>query len=499
MGYQDNYANNVANIYQNLGNAQAQARLQQGAGWANAFGQIGQLASQIPGQMQDQKNAEAQRQRMARQDEIQEWTFQQAQAGAHNQSVLAKVASASRVDGKYDYTRMMELGEQAGVPMESLTEAIGRLRHFEASDVQLQTALMQGKITRMEYEGALLENFSKEAILANFEPEAMGLIFQTAADKGMDIAPWKKVWETDPKALATEIQKQYGKPQPTREITTRNADGSETIKIVPDIPGQMFTSAAEPILDIDKAIMAARAQGNQAEVRSLLNLKARIDASTRGQEPLVAVMGDDGRPVLIRRSQAEGRAPASNRDQVRPVTSGDAGRLAELTTSLDDVDVLRNTVLPRDAEGNLTEFGTTGTMAAIGAAMPNAFTEMWGWGEDAKQRQAVIDRVKQVIGKALEGGVLRKEDEYKYTKILPIISDVSSVVETKLQGLEQAITLRRERQLEALQDAGYDVSRFTERSQGAPAGSQSGPALGETRTANGETRRWDGTSWVLVR
>jgi hypothetical protein len=51
MGYQDNYANNVANIYQNLGNAQAQARLQQGAGWANAFGQIGQLASQIPGQM----------------------------------------------------------------------------------------------------------------------------------------------------------------------------------------------------------------------------------------------------------------------------------------------------------------------------------------------------------------------------------------------------------------------------------------------------------------
>jgi hypothetical protein len=70
MGYQDNYANNVANIYQNLGNAQAQARLQQGAGWANAFGQIGQLASQIPGQMQDQKNAEAQRQRMARQDEM---------------------------------------------------------------------------------------------------------------------------------------------------------------------------------------------------------------------------------------------------------------------------------------------------------------------------------------------------------------------------------------------------------------------------------------------
>ena len=89
-------------------------------------------------------------------------------------------------------------------------------------------------------------------------------------------------------------------------------------------------------------------------------------------------------------------------------------------------------------------------------------------GADAKGRQAVIDRVKQVIGKALEGGVLRKEDEYKYTKILPTIQDTPQVAKVKLDGLRDALTLRRERLLEGLDDAGYNVSEFYAR--GLPAG-----------------------------
>ena len=36
---------------------------------------------------------------------------------------------------------------------------------------------------------------------------------------------------------------------------------------------------------------------------------------------------------------------------------------------------------------------------------------------EARQAQADIDRVRQRVGKALEGGVLRKEDEEKYKKI----------------------------------------------------------------------------------
>jgi hypothetical protein len=178
-------------------------------------------------------------------------------------------------------------------------------------------------------------------------------------------------------------------------------------------------------------------------------------------EPLVSIMGPDNRPILVRRSQAEGKTPASSREQGRPVTSGDAGRITELDTSLDDLAVLNRTLTDTA--------GATGTAAAVGAALPSWATEFTGWGTDAKKRQGVIDRVKQVIGKALEDGVLRKEDEVKYEKILPTIKDPQDVAVSKLNGLKTALTLRRQRTLESLADAGYETTRFEGRG-GAPAG-----------------------------
>jgi hypothetical protein len=179
---------------------------------------------------------------------------------------------------------------------------------------------------------------------------------------------------------------------------------------------------------------------------------------------LVAIVGPDGKPVYVPRSQAVGKTPASTRESGggRGVTSGDANRLADFDTSLDDVTVLRKTV-----SGNKS----TGTRAAVGAALPNFVTEATGIGQSAKEKQAVIDRVKQVIGKALEGGVLRKEDEYKYTKILPTISDTPETVKAKLDGLESALKHRKDRLLDSLDDAGYNTESYRSR---APKPAQTG-------------------------
>lgn len=176
-------------------------------------------------------------------------------------------------------------------------------------------------------------------------------------------------------------------------------------------------------------------------------------------EPLEAVIGDDGQPVYLPRSQAVGRRPAGTREQGRPVTSGDAGRVADLDTSLDDLATL---------SGALSGSKATGTTAKAGAMLPNFVTEATGLGAEAKSKQAVIDRVKQVIGKALEGGVLRKEDEYKYEKILPTIGDVPSVVKAKLDGLGKAIRQRRQTFLDSLSDAGYDTSKYSARQPKLP-------------------------------
>ena len=178
----------------------------------------------------------------------------------------------------------------------------------------------------------------------------------------------------------------------------------------------------------------------------------------------------DGKPVRVAESEIQpGDAPyTSARDSLRNVTAGDASRFAELQSSLDDLGVVRQTLQgTKDA---------TGAMAGLQAALPNVVTEMTGIGRDAKSRVAVINRVKQVIGKALEGGVLRKEDEAKYEKILPTINDDPAVVETKLNGLESAIKLKLERELEAREASGFDVSGFRNGST-PPAGGGAPAAL----------------------
>jgi hypothetical protein len=200
-------------------------------------------------------------------------------------------------------------------------------------------------------------------------------------------------------------------------------------------------------------------------------------------------LGSDLRRIGVQQSGAMQQIAARNAGELqqiaasagakggRSATSGDANRIAEFDTSLDDVDVLAET---------LGADGSTGTVAKLQAILPNAVTEATGIGIGAKQRQAVIDRVKQVIGKALEGGVLRKEDEYKYTKILPTIADAPDVAKSKMDGLRSAIELRRQRTLEALADAGYDTSDFEAR-RGTATKSAPTLAPGEKLAADGKT------------
>lgn len=71
--------------------------------------------------------------------------------------------------------------------------------------------------------------------------------------------------------------------------------------------------------------------------------------------------------------------------------------------------------------------------------------------------QAEIDLARQIIGKFLEGGVLRKEDEEKYKKILPTMYDTQEVAQRKLENL--VIELQnRQKQYQQTGYAGYGSS-----------------------------------------
>jgi hypothetical protein len=247
-------------------------------------------------------------------------------------------------------------------------------------------------------------------------------------------------------------------PKPEK-VTTRNADGSETTRFVIPKEGVEFTSAAE--VKEPKRHMVTVPGPNGQPIQRLATeeeLAAGVQAYRAPTQPSEGAriwVQRDGKTIRIRESEYQpGDTPASVREGGRPVSSPDANRLADFDTSLNDLGELERT---------LSSSKATGTSAAAGAMLPNAITELTGIGSDAKQKQAVIDRVKQVIGKTLEGGVLRAEDERKYAAILPTIGDPPAVAKAKLDGLRAAIEQRRQVTIEALADANYDVSKYQAR------------------------------------
>lgn len=86
-------------------------------------------------------------------------------------------------------------------------------------------------------------------------------------------------------------------------------------------------------------------------------------------------------------------------------------------------------------------------------------------GQGVKQ---LIASTKQLVGKALEGGVLRKEDEAKYGKILPREYDTLPVARKKTQQLIDMLNNVYSAQRDSYKKAGFDVSQFPESVGGGP-------------------------------
>jgi len=75
---------------------------------------------------------------------------------------------------------------------------------------------------------------------------------------------------------------------------------------------------------------------------------------------------------------------------------------------------------------------------------------------EAQQTRAIVERASQVVGKALEGGVLRKEDEEKYRKQLPNINDSFAVAKSKAKKIRDMLVKNRQQRVDALKRAGYN-------------------------------------------
>lgn len=430
--------------------AQAQARQASGNVWGRAVEQVGQIPQQI--QQQQRINADHAQRRQLQAQQIETGKAEAtarteaAARGAQQRLVTTVGTLAKGADSAEDFAaRVTDLEHLGALPHDVAGHILEQAQSGDWSAVQkhyIDFAAQYAKTLNLGKGAKAVNEFSGETVGSNPEPA----------------------------------------PPPRTRIVRTIENGVPVEKIVPDEAGASFPVPPPPTPEPKKYSVTVKGPDGQPITKLVTEeeLARGIPAYREpkdAKEPQKFWIFRDGKPLRISEQEYRpGDLPSNTREQGRPVTSGDAGRVAEIDNSIDDIKRLG---------GAIAGSGDTGTVAQIGASMPNWVTNMTGWGTDAKKKQALIDRVKQVIGKALEGGVLRKEDELKYEKILPTIGDPNEVVTSKLAGLDTAIRTKRERLLESLTDAGYETSKFSRTEQPTPA-----PTIGTTRTVGADTLTW---------
>jgi hypothetical protein len=95
---------------------------------------------------------------------------------------------------------------------------------------------------------------------------------------------------------------------------------------------------------------------------------------------------------------------------------------------------------------------------------PNLFGPVAGrigsmnpYNTESQTMDADLRLAAQNVGKYMEGGVLRKEDEEKYRKMLPSMTDTPEVAANKFKQVEDLMIERQSSALNALKGSGYDT------------------------------------------
>jgi hypothetical protein len=146
-------------------------------------------------------------------------------------------------------------------------------------------------------------------------------------------------------------------------------------------------------------------------------------------------------PILIARAARTQEAKAEALEKL-PATQAIA--LGDQLNAVKQLDVLMS-----GADSVDLQFGPTDVVRALNP-----------WDTSAKGFQQLVYATKQIIGKGLEGGVLRAEDEHKYDKIIPKLGNTRPVLQKKYEQLREMIINKYQSNREGLEKARYDVTRF---------------------------------------
>lgn len=203
----------------------------------------------------------------------------------------------------------------------------------------------------------------------------------------------------------------------TRQGLTANA-GAAAIPEVEQAAQPEVSEADQEVEDIDPGFEYLR-QVQSGEAGG----GAFDPANIQAQAQAILEQGGTLKDVAEYMGIVESMQKLSGTGASKPLNSTAAGVVADTKTGLSTLQKLA---------GQIGESGANNPLTAW-------FRGRNPYDTNAQNLQANIAVAKQIVGKALEGGVLRKEDEVKYAKILPKLSDTDAVAQNKIQQLIQLI------------------------------------------------------------
>jgi hypothetical protein len=122
----------------------------------------------------------------------------------------------------------------------------------------------------------------------------------------------------------------------------------------------------------------------------------------------------------------------------------------------------------------------------------NVFGPMMGrlsslnpYDERAQTIESQMRAASQSFGRYMEGGVLRKEDEDKYRKMFPNLSDTPEVARNKLDLVDRQLKRKLAADIEALRKSGYDVGGL----MGGVSGTPEVPSVIRAQDATSDRRQ----------
>jgi hypothetical protein len=227
-------------------------------------------------------------------------------------------------------------------------------------------------------------------------------------------------------------------PDVYKELSSPSVVNQVPDEILPPLKGQGYGGFASRILAGKGSTSSGGGLEPQQEDMSLADTGQEENAF--GAQPETAQMSEDTSPFSPANVEANVQKIIAQGGDFKDVSQylgivetmqkmGGSGQKPLNSTSAGIITDMQNGLANLGALSD--EFGDSGANVPV---VGELLAKIPG-NTSAKNLQADVARIKQIIGKALEGGVLRKEDEEKYAKILPTLNDPDDQAQYKIKQI----------------------------------------------------------------